>query len=104
MKRLIINLLLLFSTRVWSQTDHGIRFVSIDFEDHVVVGFFNHGSMNSWNFQEALVYLRPEAIFFITNLWCIDPVHLTNSNNSTTTSASNLTKSGINDKEAIWQG
>ena len=81
MRLLIINILLLFSTQVWSQTDLGIGLVSIDFDDKTVlefytdtlatepkkvIEFFDDRTINSWNIKdlkEQREWLKPEVLW-----------------------------------------
>ena len=81
MKLLIINILLLFSTQVWSQTDLGIGLVSIDFDDKTVlefysdtlaeepekvIEFFDDRTINSWNIKDLekqKEWLNPEVLW-----------------------------------------
>lgn len=81
MRLLIINILLLFSTEVWSQTDLGIGLVSIDFDDKTVldfysdtlakepekeIEFFDDRTVNSWNIKDLekqKEWLQPEVLW-----------------------------------------
>lgn len=81
MRLLIINILILFSTQVWSQTDLGIGLVSIDFDDKTVlefysdtlesepvkvVEFFDDRTINSWNIKDLgkqKEWLKPEVLW-----------------------------------------
>lgn len=81
MRLLIINILILFSTQVWSQTDLGIGLVSIDFDDKTVlefytdtlatepkkvIEFFDDRTINSWNIkdlEEQRKWLKPEVLW-----------------------------------------
>jgi hypothetical protein len=81
MRLLIINVLVLFSTQVWSQTDLGIGLVSIDFDDKTVlefysdtleskpvkvVEFFDDKTINSWNIKDLdkqKEWLKPEVLW-----------------------------------------
>lgn len=81
MRLLIINILILFSTQVWSQTNLGIGLVSIDFNDKTVlefysdtleskpekvIEFFNDKTINSWNIKDLKKkkeWLQPEVLW-----------------------------------------
>ena len=81
MRLLIINILILFSTQVWSQTDLGIGLVSIDFDDKTVlelysdtlqsepikvIEFFDDRTINSWNIKDLdkqKEWLKPEVLW-----------------------------------------
>jgi len=81
MRLLIINILLLFSTQVWSQTDLGIGLVSIDFDNKTVldfysdtltkepekeIEFFDDRTINSWNIKDLekqKEWLKPEVLW-----------------------------------------
>ncbi|QTY27906.1 hypothetical protein [Flavobacterium sp. CS20] len=94
MRLLIINILLLFSTQVWSQTDLGIGLVSINFDDKTVlkfysdtleskpekiVEFFNDKTINSWNIKDLKKqqeWLKPEILwldYFEFTFRCLTP-------------------------------
>lgn len=81
MRLLIINILILYSTQVWSQTDLGIGLVSIDFDDKTVlefyadtlttepkkvIEFFDDRTVNSWNIKDLKKqreWLKPEVLW-----------------------------------------
>jgi hypothetical protein len=81
MRLLIINILLLFSTQSWSQTDLGIGLVSIDFDEQTVlefysdtlatepkkvIEFFDDRTINSWNIknlEKQKEWLKPELLW-----------------------------------------
>lgn len=81
MRLLIINILLLFSIQVWSQTELGIGLVSIEFNDKTVlnfytdtleskpekvVEFFEDKKINSWNIKDIekqREWLQPEVLW-----------------------------------------
>lgn len=81
MRLLIINILLLFSTQGWSQTDLGIGLVSINFdkktvlefysdtltkEPEKVVEFFEDKTINSYNIKDLKKqqeWLKPEILW-----------------------------------------
>ncbi len=85
MRLLIINILILYSTQVWSQTDLGIGLVSIAFDDKTilefysdtsatqpkkVVEFFDDRSINSWNIKDLdkqKEWLKPEVLWLDYN-------------------------------------
>ena len=81
MRLLIINILILFSTQVWSQTDLGVGLVSIDFDNQTVlefysdtlaeepekvIEFFDDRTINSWNIKDLekqKEWLNPEVLW-----------------------------------------
>ncbi|MTI29399.1 hypothetical protein [Xanthovirga aplysinae] len=92
MRLLIINILLLISTKLCAQTDLGIGIVSIDFDDKTileffkdssqtdpikVVEFFNDPAIKSWNIknlQQQRNWLKPEILwldYYAFNFRCI---------------------------------
>jgi hypothetical protein len=80
MKTLLTNILLLLTTSLWAQTDLGIGFVHINFEQNAVldfyaspkdkapikkIEFFNDESINSWNIRDIdnqQKWLKPEIL------------------------------------------
>jgi hypothetical protein len=81
MRLLLINILLLFSTQIRSQTEFGIGLVSIEFDDKTVlefysdtiakepekvVEFFDDRTINSWNIKDLekqKEWLNPEVLW-----------------------------------------
>ncbi|MDO1447952.1 hypothetical protein Q0590_16895 [Rhodocytophaga aerolata] len=81
MKILLVNLLLLLTTNLWSQTELGLGLVSINLNDKTVlhfyknitdkapsktIEFFNDKTINSWNIKELdkqKNWLKPEVLW-----------------------------------------
>jgi hypothetical protein len=93
MRLIIINILLVLSTQVWSQADLGNGLVSIDFDDKTVleffsdtiegkpekvVEFFDDSVINSWNIknlEKQKEWMQPEVLwldYFAFTFRCIN--------------------------------